>query len=472
VIEKIKSDRHYPGQLFFKSVPVATYLNWTDRLIRWCLYALMFSMSFGNSFVEIFINLAILVFIFETLILAFRSKKFSREDEVNQLVTFKKPLYAAIALYVAWNFISVLFSINFSQSIWAFYSKFLDGILIFFCCARHIKTRRHVGIFIALFLSGAFIASLNGFYQWFAGEDLLRGSTVNCVGDGKRVSGSFRHPNGFGAYLITIIPIVFSLVCGGRGLKSVFSHEKKIPTILVPVLWVLFLLLIVVLGLTFSRGAWVGLFFGMMILGFLKKRLAFVALTGLTVFFYVFYAASFSARDSMARQMQTASNQVFGSTIEQAGTSEYWFDLIAIMGTGRHEFWTDALGIIMQYPLTGTGINTYVEVLKTFPDAKHGWYAHNCYLQIAAETGVAGLILFLTVIIFFFRYFYSSLSAINDQLLIALLFGLLAGISAYLVHAFFDTTMYVTQLGFLHWIFMGLVIAIFNFKEGSVSRNF
>ena len=75
-------------------------------------------------------------------------------------------------------------------------------------------------------------------------------------------------------------------------------------------------------------------------------------------------------------------------------------------GSGRLAFWKKAISIIRSSPVCGTGLNTYTRIIKRDPDPKTWWYAHNCYLQMAAETGLgrAGLF-FMDVICFVAAWF-------------------------------------------------------------------
>jgi O-antigen ligase len=59
---------------------------------------------------------------------------------------------------------------------------------------------------------------------------------------------------------------------------------------------------------------------------------------------------------------------------------------------GRLGAWQDAISVIRDFPLAGTGLNTYstsMLVYQTFEaDAYHFAQTHNDYLQLAAEGGV------------------------------------------------------------------------------------
>ena len=57
----------------------------------------------------------------------------------------------------------------------------------------------------------------------------------------------------------------------------------------------------------------------------------------------------------------------------------------------RRHIWNDAVRVIADFPLTGTGLNTFavaMEQYQTLPRTQSVLQAHNDYLQIAAEGGV------------------------------------------------------------------------------------
>src|SRR5262245_46418902 len=87
-------------------------------------------------------------------------------------------------------------------------------------------------------------------------------------------------------------------------------------------------------------------------------------------------------------------------------------DTVAVLGasTWRSQIWEDSLEMIARRPFFGHGPNTYMPVFQEFRRKYDGnfyygpTYAHNCYVQIAAEIGLAGLAAFLWIIIVFFRH--------------------------------------------------------------------
>ena len=128
-------------------------------------------------------------------------------------------------------------------------------------------------------------------------------------------------------------------------------------------------------------------------------------------------------------------------------------------GSGRLHFWQNAIAIIERYPLWGSGLNTYTRMLERYSLSL--WYAHNCYLQWAAETGVVGLVSFLWMLYVFFSKGLTSLKVTQDTVWNkAILQGVLAGLSGFLVESFLDNALYMVQLGILFWVMLALAMVL------------
>jgi hypothetical protein len=75
---------------------------------------------------------------------------------------------------------------------------------------------------------------------------------------------------------------------------------------------------------------------------------------------------------------------------------------------------------------------------------------------MAAETGVMGVMAFFGFLLKFFQVGISQFKQKNNYLIP----GLLLGISAFLIHAFFDTHLYSLQLAVFFWFMVGLTMAV------------
>ncbi|MCR4337075.1 MAG: O-antigen ligase family protein, partial [Candidatus Omnitrophica bacterium] len=87
-----------------------------------------------------------------------------------------------------------------------------------------------------------------------------------------------------------------------------------------------------------------------------------------------------------------------------------------------------------------------------------GGYAHNGYLQIAAETGIIGLLAFLSILLMFFWTVFKNFTLKENSFVFFVIFGGSAGLLAFWFHSLVDTTFFSVQLGVLMWMMMGLVM--------------
>lgn len=128
----------------------------------------------------------------------------------------------------------------------------------------------------------------------------------------------------------------------------------------------------------------------------------------------------------------------------------------------RTHLWREAILIIKDFPIFGCGLNTYSIVApmykSTLPEA--GFYPHNSYLQMAAETGIVGLASFILVMISLFKTSLINMRKTEDSFYRNILLGLSAGLFGFLVHSFFDVNFYALQLAILMWFIMGLIVAV------------
>jgi len=114
-----------------------------------------------------------------------------------------------------------------------------------------------------------------------------------------------------------------------------------------------------------------------------------------------------------------------------------------------------ALSIIASHPLLGIGIGNFVLNLNNFIPNMPAWRfqpVHNLYLYYAAEIGIPGLLIFLSIIWVTlkkaFKYFKSS-----NEILI-----LLITLSSFLIIGFLDHYFYDLQQGMLiFWLILGLI---------------
>jgi putative inorganic carbon (HCO3(-)) transporter len=145
--------------------------------------------------------------------------------------------------------------------------------------------------------------------------------------------------------------------------------------------------------------------------------------------------------------------------------------------------WQGGWDMFLARPILGHGLGTFMHNFINYRPQGYEEivYAHNCFLQMAAEIGVIGLATFLWMIIVLFDTSIRSLRKIEDKsrpftiqtvdfakgrdkFYRAILLGLLGGLLAYLAHSAVDTNLYSLPLAVLFWFILGLVVSLSRLK--------
>ncbi len=408
----------------------------SDRGIVFAFCALIFCLPASIALVESFAGLAIFCYIVKKIsqIIAYRICPAPVPNALNW----------PLGILTLATFISVLHSQYLGVSLFAFLAKFGEGVFLYFSFIEAFTTPRRIKLFLGAFLFSALLAALSGFIQHYTHRDFLRQHPMN---DG-RVTSAFRHANGFGAYLI----LVFGFVSGLFLLP--FSGFKK-PLLIKGTLGVLLFLVLACLDWTYSRGAWSGFLVLLFFMAWMDYKKIIYAGIMLLIFIFVFIPSLHKERS--VSLFTDNINQNKSEIVPQVALSQ-------TAGSGRYDYWKKAVSVIDGDPVWGTGLNTYTRIIKR-DDLGIGYgYAHNCYLQMAAETGLVGLGCFLWMLSVLFVQGVRRSWQMEDAFLKAVLQGALCGLLGLLVHSFFDTILYAVQLDNLMWVIMGFIVAVMQIK--------
>ncbi len=413
------------------TVDVDAIILWLDRAAFVCLCALVFILPVSTAGVEIFGSLAVLFFLMNRGLTA-------RQKGVGALIPTGVSLRIAIPLlvFLAMCGMSILWSVDPQLSFRAFAGKSVGAALLFWTAAGTFTSRARLLRLGGVLLASAFIVSLDGFWQLWQGHDLFKGEALS----GGRVCAAMRHPNGFGAYLLFAILPAFALTCWSltREAHGLFNSWRG-RLLLVG----LTVVLCAAIGFTFSRGAWIGLFAGVVVLIVLRPGYFLPLALAAGLFLIIFSPLIISLRHV--------------GVLSDSPSVTNIFDTTNINGTGRIGFWKDALRVIAEHP-AGTGLNTYTTVIRQYPVAWRA-YPHNSYLQMAAEIGAVGLTVFLWFIWSFIWQTAGRIRRFRHDVTGALITGLLAGWVGVMVQSGLDTTFYSVQLSRMLWLMMGLLLA-------------
>jgi putative inorganic carbon (HCO3(-)) transporter len=409
-----------------------------DRAIIACLCLLIFCLPFAKAGVESFAWSAIFIFILKRA-LGYRAGSlwgmFPRTE-----------LNKALGIFIAVNVLPVIFSVNLALSLRGFFGKVLKFLAIYFMLVEVINSKRRLKIVLIAIIFSAVLIVLDAGAQYFRGVDFLRGHELGWYSFGA----SFNTASDFSAWLIVIIPIFIGIIAA----NIIPDIKLKIFLFLSIIIQFLYLLK------TYSRGAWVGFAVGsyLMFCYFVRSlilRVVILCLIAVIFLLPIFLPQSIKSR--VSDMLYTNFNFVYTVVARVKSIPQISSGPNVI----RAKLWKESLEMIKDYPLIGCGLNTYSVVARDYKSFDGGGiYPHNSYLQMAAETGLLGLFAFLWVLFSFFKMGLQHFNQKRDYLVL----GLLSGILAFLVHAFFDTHLYSLQLVVLFWYMLGLTIAVIKLE--------
>lgn len=126
----------------------------------------------------------------------------------------------------------------------------------------------------------------------------------------------------------------------------------------------------------------------------------------------------------------------------------------------RSEIWRATLRMIADHPIFGIGLGAFATMYPHYdssPGLRYTAEAHNDYLQLLAETGVAGGIIGIGFLAFLIRTMRRSLSLTAGTRQWSLAVGTSAGIAAGLIHSLVDFGLQITANAL---VFLSLVAVL------------
>ncbi len=239
-----------------------------------------------------------------------------------------------------------------------------------------------------------------------------------------RVFATFANPDFFGEFLVIVVCVAL-LLCF---LETGFGRAVAVTAAV---------LLGAGLVLTFTRGSWIGLVIGILVVaGLAESRVVWVVAGGAAVLLGLIPGA--------AQRLEA---------------------IVSVSDQPRLGLWQAAWRIIVAHPLLGVGLGLYVYAIR---DLYHDSLAirrlagtpgsaHDSYLLLAAETGILGGLAFVWMIIEPVRtgIALAARAPRHGRQLIEVAF-LTAAIVAFSVNALTSNSFQHPQVAFFFWIVVGL----------------
>jgi O-antigen ligase len=330
---------------------------------------------------------------------------------------------APVISFLLVNMISLFFSVN------PFYGhqKFLillNGIGFYLFVQTFTEDKKDIANIIKAIVISGILISLYGLYQRYSGF-----SGTNHV----RIFSVFYNVNALAGFLVIVIPLGFYL--------TLFSEERATR------IWssISLILSISTLFFTFSRGGW----------------LVFILISIIIVIYLAYYKVT-KAKILVPATFLLFIFSLFFVYIEISGGASHvlgaLFDIAESTGD-RLEYWRMALGIISDYPITGSGLGGYAAMAQRYQiGSVYSRYAHNNFLQVLAELGIFGLIAYLWLITDILS---KGISIIRkDRLKQTETFFLIVPIVGLLIHTILDFDWDVPAIQMAFFLLAGLISRI------------
>ncbi len=286
-----------------------------------------------------------------------------------------------------------------------------------------------------LVVAGTLVA-LVGIYQFFfPARDASKlavnvASQVGCTvstEDVVRVCSVFSHPDSLGLFLGRVLPLTFGLAAFWREIAWRRSWRRRLYTLaLLPML--------ITLGLSYSRGAWLGL-----VVALLVMLLAARAKRGLLVYGAGIILVVAALPFIKVERIISVFNPTSGS------------------GATRLYIWQAAVAMIKDHSLTGVGLDQFLYYYNPGYVNPLAWterftsHPHNMFLDFWLRLGVLGPVVLLWLLIGFGWLAWRLARPATSSLAVgslrpALSLGLLGSMVDFAVHGLVDNSFFMVDL--------------------------
>lgn len=299
-----------------------------------------------------------------------------RFPSAKALIQKNKLLATGIAFFLTAATISIFTSVDVRAAAGEWRAFYIEPILIFFVLSAYLKSlaiekrKDTIQNYILLpLIISALTTSILCIYQHFTGWLVPYAFWANR--ETYRVTGWYGFPNAVGLFLAPIIPLALYLI------DEQWKKNKKI------VLLASITILTSFFAIIFAKGSGpligVGAGLAVLLLCYKKTRIPAIVLAILGVIGIIFLPST-----NPIKQELFATNY---------------------SGQLRRNIWSETIQLLKDRPISGAGIASYEE--RIVPYRSDHWievfhHPHNIFLTIWVNTGLLGLIGFITILIWFF----------------------------------------------------------------------
>ena len=275
-----------------------------------------------------------------------------------------------MTLYMAFICIALAGSLSTRLSL-RFFAFHLTGFLLVLLVVSMVRKYEQLQLMVALAVLGLSVAALYGCYQSYIGVDIVASQQDMNLNQGMpgRVYSFFDNPNNFAEQLAMLLPLNLALFLNSRWRGKLLSLLSLGVGL-------------VAIGATYGRASWIGL------AGAVLVFLALLNWRWVPVFLLVGLAAIPFLPETIYNRILTIFNAGEDSSVQ------YRFGIYETTRNLMEDYWARGVGL---------GTDVMKKVFQTYPtnfDGSYPVHTHNNYLQMWGETGILGLLAYLSLLLY------------------------------------------------------------------------
>ena len=264
----------------------------------------------------------------------------------------------------------------------------------------------------------------------------------------------FNDHTSYGAMIAFFIPLLIA---------SLLS-KKKNSFVQVVIVGLIFLFIIGFV-LSFSRAAWISLICAFFVMILVRLKLSIKSLLSLGFIVLIF---GFFFKSTILSQLSSNRQDSSDNLIEH-------FNSLSNISTDasnmeRINRWKCAIEMFKERPIFGWGPGTYqfqyapfqFSKDKTIISSNYGdaGNAHSEYLSVLSESGILGLVFFITLLGVVFIRIIRLYNVVNDPDLKRWLLAILTSLLSYFIHGFFNNFLDTDKASVAIWAVIAIVVSI------------
>jgi O-antigen ligase/Tfp pilus assembly protein PilF len=326
------------------------------------------------------------------------------------------------------------------------YIIFISYIVIYFLVASNIDSEKEFNSFIKIFFLISLVVSLYTLIQYY-GFDLY-------LNDLNSLTSTIGQKNWISNYLAMIFPVVFCYFLLEQTKKNKIKY------------FFLLSILYAILMICQSRGIWISISLTVILAIYIIIKFKFYEIFKrnkkwlfLLLITFLIITIIYSTDNPLNKSAITVPQRAISTFNEQDPSINT-----------RLLMWKTTFEMIKDRPILGSGIGSfkmnYLDYQADFLQRNYYYIkysgkageAHNEYLQIWAELGTIGLGIFIGIILMFYSLIINYLKKNKSEKEKIIVFGLVLGITCFLIHCLFTFPLHVPTLGSTFFILLGLTV--------------